>query len=344
MATGTQQLQQFYTTNSEYILSGLRVPPGVTTVIEPFCGAGDLIRGISTSVGLELYDIDPKHPRCIRRDTLLDPPNYQGKYVITNPPYLSRNKSTNKTYFQMYKTDDLYKCFLIGLIRSQAQGGQLVVPSNFICSQRAGDVTLRSQFCEMYWIDRVNMFETPVFNDTNYSVCAFSFLARTGAHASGSETTVKFFPSQEEITVTLTPENNYSIGTEVTDPVESTRTVERATTNVRPNTRILIRCIDNPVCADGRQEVINAKIVPEADLYIDTTENQTARTFMSLRITPDITLEQQLRLVTRFNQYLAQKRAQYKSLFLVTYREYNRKRIAFETVYRIIKRLLNEQV
>ena len=77
------KLGQFYTTNSDYILQGMEVPKDVK-IIEPFCGQGDLVKWVDREV--ERYDIDPKID-AITQNTLLNPPNYKDKYVITNPPY-----------------------------------------------------------------------------------------------------------------------------------------------------------------------------------------------------------------------------------------------------------------
>ena len=59
-----------------------------------------------------MYDIEPKKDGIVKKDTLLNPPDYQGKFVITNPPYLARNKCADKTLFDKYQTNDLYKCFI----------------------------------------------------------------------------------------------------------------------------------------------------------------------------------------------------------------------------------------
>jgi hypothetical protein len=109
-----QELGQFYTTNYKYILQNLSIPPNITTIIEPFCGNADLLEFIpdKSKYSLECYDIDPKHPFIIKQDTLLNPPNYNNKFILTNPPYLARNKSKSKTLFDKYNTNDLYKCFL----------------------------------------------------------------------------------------------------------------------------------------------------------------------------------------------------------------------------------------
>ena len=41
-----QILGQFYTTNQEYILQGMKIPNDIKNIIEPFTGNGDLIKFI----------------------------------------------------------------------------------------------------------------------------------------------------------------------------------------------------------------------------------------------------------------------------------------------------------
>ena len=113
-----QQLGQFYTTNYTYILQNFNISflrkKEIPIIIEPFTGKGDLINFLQYQVkkllprkinllNYELYDIDPKFKNTIKRDTLIKPPVYKNKFVITNPPYLARNKSTNKSIYDKYK-------------------------------------------------------------------------------------------------------------------------------------------------------------------------------------------------------------------------------------------------
>lgn len=68
-------LGQFYTTNYSYILDKMRIPRGVTTVIEPFVGKGDLLKFLPISkYHIEKYDIEPQDDETILRDTVLNPP------------------------------------------------------------------------------------------------------------------------------------------------------------------------------------------------------------------------------------------------------------------------------
>jgi tRNA1(Val) A37 N6-methylase TrmN6 len=111
---------QFYTTNSDYILEGLfEKLNSVDKIIEPFGGKGDLVDWLKkkdSSLNIEAYDIDPKKDYIIKKDTLLSPPNYENAHIITNPPYLARNKCKNKEIYDKYNTNDLYKCFIKSFI------------------------------------------------------------------------------------------------------------------------------------------------------------------------------------------------------------------------------------
>ena len=107
---------QFYTVNHPYIMEGLDKP--TTKVIEPFAGKGDLLEWLGHD-NWEAYDIEPKRDDILQRDTLTDPPCYKDSFIITNPPYLSRNKCSSKVLFDKYNTNDLYTCFITSLVEQK---------------------------------------------------------------------------------------------------------------------------------------------------------------------------------------------------------------------------------
>jgi len=118
MISNKKNLGQFFTTNYDYILQNLYIPDYVKNIIEPFAGNCDLIKFIKNidNYNIEYYDIeiqDTKLNYIIQRDTLLNPPDYSNKFILTNPPYLARNKSEDKTIFDLFLQNDLYKCFFI---------------------------------------------------------------------------------------------------------------------------------------------------------------------------------------------------------------------------------------
>ena len=336
-----QQLGQFYTTNYKYILQNLYIPYNINNIIEPFAGNGDLIHNIKNKT-IECYDIEPKQDYIVYRDTLLNPPEYNNKFVITNPPYLARNKSKSKVIFDRYNQNDLYKCFLSNLINDNCLGGILIIPLNFWCSIRKNDIDLRKQFLDIYNISYLNIFEEQVFDDTKYSICSFQFEKIKNNKNDSIKCTI--YPINKEYEFIINNTNNYTIGGEIYNLKKNKNIkVERLTkknNNSIYKTNILARCIDNNL-----NEVISLSVVDDNDIYVDNTEKLSARTFATLVIQPQISLDKQQLLVKKFNDYLTTQRKKYNSLFLTNYRESTdiaRKRISFGLIFSIVNYLLNE--
>lgn len=333
-----RELGQFYTTNYQYILQNLHVPEEATHIIEPFVGAGDLlpfIPNVDKRV-IETYDIDPKNNTTIPRDTLMDPPCYKDKFVITNPPYLARNKSKDKTVFDKYEVNDLYKCFLQELIiRNPCAGGIVIIPTNFWCSRRENDMRLRQQFLQTYVIQHLNFFEESVFQDTDYSVCSFQFSRRVDQCTSDQhEINMTLFPDKRQLRAVLHKDNFYMVGGDIFRlPHNQQYEITRWTrlNQERTPTQLLVKCIDDDT-------PIHMSI---SEPYLDNTPNLSARSYATLVIEPPLSAEEQQVLTDRFNTFLNEYRTKYASLFLPTYREHKRKRISFDLVYQIVKNLLS---
>ena len=336
-----KDLGQFFTTNYEYILSGLKIPEGITHIIEPFCGNGDLLSFIDDKENIEIdsYDIEPKKKFVKRRDTLLDPPSYKNTFVLTNPPYLALNHASNKDIFKRYDVNDLYKAFLTTLLKDPCLGGILVVPLNFWCSIRKKDAELRKCFLETYRVLRLNVFEERVFEDTTYTVCSFQFESRGNCDLE-QRISITLFPKMKSFQALLNQENNYLIGGDIyTLPLQTIYKIGRLVKGQTPNTNIVAKCID-----DNENNKIGLKMVDDDEVYLDDTPNRSARTYATLVITPAITTDRQKRLVDEFNAYFNRHRDKYDSLFLTNYREskgtFARKRISFELLYDIVGHLL----
>jgi hypothetical protein len=157
--TNKQKLGQFMTTNFNYILQNFIIPQNISTIIEPFCGNGDLLNFIDKDKYIiECYDIDPKKDFIIQKDTIKEPPDYKNKYLLTNPPYLARNKCNHKELFDKYNVNDLYKCVIKEIIINSPIGGILIIPLNFWSSIRESDIELRKDFLEKFNIIQLNIF------------------------------------------------------------------------------------------------------------------------------------------------------------------------------------------
>lgn len=284
---------------------------------------------------MESYDIVPKFNYVVKRDVFKDVPIYKGKFVITNPPYLAKSKSKDKSVFDLYKIDDLYKCFIVQLLNDPCAGGMLIVPLNFFCSFRKKDLNLRKLFLEIYDILFINIFEEPVFSDTRYTVCSFMFKKKKNLEIL---TKCNIYPSKFFFSVFLSSKNYYSFGGNILNlPKSSTFSIGRLNKlnfTSECATNILVQCIDNT------NNKINAAIVTNDLVYIDNTKNMSARSYLSLLIKPKISLSLQKTLVLLFNNFLTKKRKIFSSLFLSQYRELDRKRIPFNLVYNIFSHLL----
>jgi len=356
-----QQLGQFFTTNYKYILQNMYIPKETKKIIEPFAGNGDLLHFVKDkSIPIQYYDIDPKKDYITKRDTLKDPPDYKNKFILTNPPYLARNKNKDKSIYDTYQENDLYKCFLKSILTSQCTGGIIIIPLNFWCSIRKKDIALRKSFLQVFSVLAINIFEEQVFQDTSYTTCCFQFKRKIqttkkeiknntinkkkGKNKKESKIKCYIYPSKKKLDFLLNDKNNYTIGGEIYQlPTNKNIKIERATSSnqkLKEVTNILVKCLD-----DSIDNQIGLSIIAKKDRYIDTSSTKSARSYATLVITPKITREREKVLVQEFNSFLKKERDKYHSLFLTNYRESNsiaRKRISFKLVFQIVNYLLSK--
>ena len=306
--------------------------PGIQ-IIEPFAGKGDLLKRFAEA---EAYDIEPKCDRVIQRDTLTDPPNYDGKWVITNPPYLARNKSKQKDIFGKYNTNDLYKCFIESIIPSPANGGVIIIPAGFFFSPRDLDVLCRSRFLTTYRILKVKYFEEPVFPDTTTTVVAVSFVR---ADSPASEQFVEWtkMPTGETRTFHISSQNGWIIGGDIYKLAPSLTAVK------------IRRYVEGAKLAEDEQLTSMTLCALDSGKRIGLEykpgytypAKESSRTYATLCLKgATLSEDQQKELCVKFNAFLETRREETWSLFLPQYREYARKRIPFELAYTIVLHLI----
>jgi hypothetical protein len=331
-----QSLGQFYTTHSKYIIHNLidHLPFNLN-IIDPFAGNKDLLNLFSDNCNKLAYDIDPKLPNIIKQDTLLNPPNYKDHLIITNPPYLARNKSKNKEIYDKYQVNDLYKAFIKTITLDVCKGGIIILPLNFFCDE---DNEIRKTFFNHYSITKLKIFEEQVFDDTSYTICAFSFINNNTPKDTYSINTT-ILPKNENITFLISKNNGFRIGGEFYDLINSVKSnvkISRLLKNSKqiPNTNIKLRSVDT-----GSNEGRISLSIDEHYYGLNTD-----RVFATIILSETFNLKQQEFIANEFNSFLEEQRNLHNSLFLTNFRNstksYARKRISFETAYKIIQYII----
>ncbi len=233
---------QHYSKN-ELLLDGLIdfIPPN-SFIIEPFYGKGDLVKNIHVD---EFYDISFEKNNEHYRDTLVFPPNYKNKYIITNPPFLAKNKAKDKALFEIFKEyDDLYKIAMSTFV--DANGGIIITPLNLFTDEKSKNI--RNKFFQIFQIERLNIYLDSMFDNTDYNVCSFAFKKHQGFL---KEQTIPTFIYSNKVlikerTFDIKKENNYRFGGTFFSDIKKVKNIFSRVTEEKPSnaTHISVRCID----------------------------------------------------------------------------------------------------
>lgn len=319
---------QFYTTNAEQILTNLlNYLPKDCKIVEPFVGKGDLIPFIEQiTKDYEIYDIASN--LCPSTDTLLNPPDYKGKYVLTNPPYMAKNKSKDKSIYNKFELDDLYKIFIKTMIDRDVEGGILIIPANFLMDEYTSK--LREDFFSKYQILHINYFTYQIFDDTSYSIIAFYFEKSNTYDKTILDIYTKTDVKRKEVILNGRLFQDFYNKFNEIKPIVG-RIVSN---NVDKATNIKVYCLDNKL----------SKIRAEYDENVFVGIS-TDRVFFTMTQPKNrlLTIEEQKELVSKFNLLVNGWREEYENLIFTTYRENNRKRISFDLAYKILTGIIEEK-
>jgi hypothetical protein len=364
-----KELGLYYTTNVSYIFQNIPFFDTFSSssslhVIEPFVGNGDILtwctamynnnnNNINTipiipPIIAECYDIRPL-PNTIQQNTLLYPPIYKHKYVITNPPFLAHNKKNTIEHIQCFKKypfcNDLYKCFIMSLIDcGPVEGGILIVPLNFWCSLCTKDILLRQLFVKMYIITHMNIFYERVFKDTTCSICSFRFIKKEKENEKVSFIITCYPSKQYIVSDAFTSETFYllkgglfihtiiSFRTLQNTPTYTIKRITQQDVSSFPSFFLLCQVID--------MSLTNKINIKKTSFFIKNN-NKTSRAYMYISIANSINntlLEEHVydKICILFNTLLTTERDNSLSLFLSSYREYYRKRLSFTLLYDIL--------
>ena len=367
------QLGQFFTTNSDYILQGLEKFVKDKIVYDPFAGGQDLIRwsevnGCKKVVGFDCDQHYVDNKKVFYNDSINSPQKYQ--FICTNPPYLHKNKAdlkTKKKFFSgFYSTfEDLYQISIFSVLNCQE--GILIVPLNFLSAQNSQKV--RNMFFDKFEILKLNIFSEQVFNDTTYNVIAFYF-RKKAKNKEKNKIYATIFPENKQISFIIEKKYNWQFGGSFINRIRNTKNnlgifrltedylhsgeygVQLAFQNIKHKKSFNIdmdikNLIEKNILFLRAIDSKNGKKIQIEDIrnygIMGLVGKNTSRNMAHLIFKQEVSIKDQARLMRKFNKELLKKRKKYLSFFLTNFRDNNRKRISFEFTYKLLNYIYDEK-
>jgi hypothetical protein len=360
-----QQLGQFYTKNTDYILQGLEGFTGCKNVTDPFAGAGDLLKwantkGASSVVGYDIDKMKSDNSLIFYNDSLQNPKKYE--FILTNPPYLYQNKMKDKSLLLSSKHTDLYQLSLEKIMNSEE--GIVIVPINFLSAENSKYI--RELFLAKFEIEKVSYFSEQVFDDTTYNVIAFYYKKKkTLADKMNIDFTI--YPQKKRSKIIIEQKYNWQIGGEFLAKINSysnklrisrleeedlqkgNYTIKAAYNNLD---KIKEFNVNDNVLSKLRKNIVVLKAIDSGSesgkICLDDIRKynldalvsiKTSRHQIQLLFPESVSIQEQEKIIELFNREIEDKRNLYHSLFMTNYRDKDRKRISFNFAYNLVNYL-----
>ncbi|MDR2583520.1 MAG: Eco57I restriction-modification methylase domain-containing protein [Fibromonadaceae bacterium] len=363
--TSKQQLGQFYTKNTTYILQGFAKFVKNKNITDPFAGAGDLLKwaknnGASSLIGYDIDKTKTDNKLIFLRDSLQNPQAY--KFVLTNPPYLYQNKMKNKSLLANSKHTDLYQLSLEKIMNSNE--GIAIVPVNFLSAENSKYI--RELFLAKFEIKKANYFSEQVFKDTTYNVIAF-YYKKKKKEANKMAIDFNIYPQNKCSKIILEQKYNWQIGGEFLAKINAcpkklrirrleekhiqsgTHAIKAAYNNLNQVRKfyvsreflskikkniVILKAIDSgseqgKICLEDIR-----KYNLDALISIKTSRHQ-----IQLLFPKTVSVREQEKIIKLFNKEMEYNRNRYHSLFMTNYRDKGRKRISFWFAYNLVSYL-----
>lgn len=364
---------QFFTTKSDYILDGFSKYIKNKVVIDPFAGNKDLILWSKKNGARKIqgFDIDFKYidnKVVFRNDSINNIKKY--KFVLTNPPYLHKNKATEKIKQKFFnkensKFEDLYQVSINAILNSDE--GILIVPLNFLSAENSKRI--RNIFFDKFRILKLNIFSEQVFEDTTYNVISFYF-KRKKDNSEKNKIAATIFPEKKEVIFTIEKEYNWQLGGDFINRIKNTKNhlgifrltedylqsgeykVEFALQNIKNRksfhiSKDLKKLIEKNILFLRAIDSKNGKKIQLEDIrkygVMGLVGKNTSRNMAHLIFKEEVSINEQIELMKRFNEKLNYNRNKYFSFCLTNFRDNNRKRISFELVYKFLNYIYDEK-
>jgi len=368
-----QNLGQFFTTNSDYILQGFSDFVKNKEVSDPFAGNRDLLNWAKNNkckkfVGFD-YDknyIDGKN--VFSNDSINSPKNY--KFICTNPPYLHKNKATKEIKEKFFSGknsnfEDLYQVSISSILNCDE--GIIIVPLNFLCAENSKKI--RELFFAKFEIIKLNIFSEQVFDDTTYNVISFYF-KRKQKLSEKNVINATIYPENKKIKLTLEKKSGWQFGGDFINKIKSAKNylgisrltenylksgeyeVEIALQNIKD--KKILKISDDIKKLLGKNILFlraidskNGKKIQLEDIrkykIAGLVGKNTSRNMAHLIFKKEVPVDEQIELMKKFNDELSVNRKKYLSFFLTNFRDNNRKRISFDLAYKFLNLTLSPE-
>lgn len=368
-----RNLGQFFTTNSDYILRGLEKFIKGKNIIDPFAGNKDLINWAKHNNCKKIigFDCDKNYidnRKVFLNDSINSPQNYN--FICTNPPYLHKNKAAKEIKEKFFSNrhsifEDLYQVSIFSILNCEE--GILIVPLNFLCAENSKKI--RELFFEKFEIIKLNIFSQQVFNDTTYNVISFYFRKKQKM-SDNNLINATIYPENKKIELMLEKKYNWQFGGDFIYKIKNTQNnlgvfrltedylrsgeyeVEIALQNIkdkkllRINSRIK-RLLEKNILFLRAIDSKNGKKIQLEDIrkykIAGLVGKTTSRNMAHLIFKEEISIDEQVKLMKKFNEQLNNNRNKYYSFFLTNFRDNNRKRISFDLTYKFLNYIYYEK-
>ena len=368
-----KQLGQFFTTNSDYILQGFERFVKNKEITDPFAGNQDLFVWAKKNNCKKIigFDCDRQYvddKKVYYNDSINSPKKY--KFVLTNPPYLHKNKADKKTKDKFFSNEysffeDLYQVSIFSILNSEQ--GILIVPLNFLCAENSKRI--RNLFFEKFEIVKLNIFSQQVFEDTTYNVVSF-YYKKKKSFSDKNKISVIIFPEKEKINFIIEKKFGWQIGGDFLNRIRAAKNslkvfrltkdflkfgnyetkmalqnikeirnfcIHKNTKNVLEKNILFLRAIDSK---NGKK--IQLEDIREYNI-LGLVGKSTSRNMAHLIFGKEVPIKEQQEMMAKFNQELNRNRKKYFSFFLTNFRDNGRKRISFDFVYKFLNYLYEQK-
>jgi 16S rRNA G966 N2-methylase RsmD len=360
-----QQLGQFYTKNTGYILQGLSGFIKGKNVTDPFAGAGDLLKwaeagGANSVTGYDIDKTKNDNMPVSYNDSLQNSKKYE--FVLTNPPYLYQNKMKDKSLLQNSKHTDLYQLSLEKIMNSEE--GIVIVPVNFLSAENSKYI--RELFLARFEIEKANYFSEQVFDDTTYNVIAF-YYRKKKVLTDKMSIDFTIYPQKKNSKIVLEQKYNWQIGGEFLakikacsnrlrisrleeDDLQAGNCVIKAAYNNLDKVKEFK--IDGKILSKIKKNIVVLEAIDSGSengkMCLDDIRKynldalisiKTSRHQIQLLFPENVSIREQEKIIELFNREIETQRNRYHSLFMTNYRDNNRKRISFYFAYNLVNYL-----